>query len=58
MLHRNVERLDGCVYNVPNAHHGTVNAIDTVGNKANHGASEIVTGGQDGCVKVKLIKNK
>lgn len=51
-IDRNVDRLDGCVYTVPNAHNGIINAIDTVGSVENHGASEIVTGGQDGVVKV------
>lgn len=47
-----MNRLDGCVYTVPDAHHGIINAIDTAGSVENHGASEIVTGGQDGIVKV------
>lgn len=44
--------MDGCIYTVPNAHTGIINAIDTVGSVENHGASEILTGGQDGLVKV------
>lgn len=52
MTCRNVDRLDGCVYTVTKAHTGTINAIDTVGCVENCGASEILTGGQDGLVKV------
>lgn len=52
VVNRNVDRLDGCVYTVPDAHTGIVNAIDTVGCVENRGASEILTGGQDGLVKV------
>lgn len=48
----NVDRLDSFLYNVPDAHCGIINAIDTVGSVENHGASEIVTGGKDGFVKV------
>lgn len=44
--------MDGSVYTVPGAHSGIINAIDTVGSIENHGASEILTGGQDGLVKV------
>lgn len=51
-IDRNVDRFDGCVYTVTNAHRGIINAIDTVGNVENRGASEILTGGQDGLVKV------
>lgn len=47
-----MNRLDGCVYTVPDAHRGIINAIDTAGSVENRGASEIVTGGQDGIVKV------
>lgn len=47
---RNVDRLDGCVYTVTNAHTGVINAIDTVGGVATR--SEILTGGRDGLVKV------
>lgn len=47
-----VNRLDGFVYTVAEAHRGIINAIDTVGSVENCGASEIVTGGQDGIVKV------
>lgn len=49
---RNVDRLDGSVYTVPEAHSGIINAIDTAGSVENRGASEILTGGQDGLVKV------
>lgn len=35
-----------------NAHSGLINAIDTAGGVENKGASEILTGGQDGLVKV------
>lgn len=35
-----------------NAHTGIINAIDTVGGVENCGASEILTGGQDGLVKL------
>lgn len=51
-MFRNVERLDGNVYAVENAHNGVINAIDTAGSVIDTGASEIVTGGQDGLVKV------
>lgn len=44
--------MDGSIYNVPDAHNGIINAIDTAGSIENHGASEIVTGGKDGLVKV------
>lgn len=44
--------MDGCVYTVTNAHAGIINAIDTVGSVENQGASEILTGGKDGLVKV------
>lgn len=44
--------MDGCVYTVTNAHTGVINAIDTVGSIENCGASEILTGGKDGLVKV------
>lgn len=47
-----MDRLDGSVYNVPDAHNGIINAIDTAGCIENRGASEIVTGGQDGLIKV------
>lgn len=47
-----MDRLDGSVYHVDNAHNGIINAIDTAGCIENRGASEIVTGGQDGLVKV------
>lgn len=51
-IFRNVERLDGGVYSVENAHNGVINAIDTAGGVDNMGASEIVTGGQDGLVQI------
>lgn len=34
------------------AHQGIINGIDAVGGSSDSGALEIVTGGQDGCVKV------
>lgn len=50
---RNVERLDGFVYTVNAAHQGIINSIDASGNSENnYGPPEIVTGGQDGIVKV------
>lgn len=48
----NTERLDDCVFKIDAAHDGIINGIDAVGGAGNSGALEIVTGGQDGCVKV------
>lgn len=50
LIHRDLERFD--VYNVDNAHKGVINAIDAAGSMANRGPTEIVTGGQDGLVKI------
>ncbi|XP_031635352.1 WD repeat-containing protein 92-like [Contarinia nasturtii] len=45
-----LDRFD--VFNIDNAHKGVINAIDAAGSQKNRGATEIVTGGQDGHVKV------
>lgn len=46
-----MERLNGYLYNVQ-AHTGIINTIDTAGSVKNCGPSEILTGGEDGMVKV------
>lgn len=52
IYYRNIERLDGCVFKKDAAHHGIINGIDATGGSSDSGALEIVSGGQDGCVKV------
>lgn len=44
--------MDGCVFKTDAAHRGIINGIDSTGGNSGSGALEIVTGGQDGCVKV------
>lgn len=44
-----VERFDFPIYDVK-AHNGIVNCLDGIGGK--YGSAEIVTGGQDGCIKI------
>lgn len=51
-LHRDIDRIDGCVYTA-NAHPTGVNCLDSFGGLDDDcGPPEIVTGGRDGRIKV------